>query len=179
MKTNTAKLFAYLLIGILSSCRPVAYPPPTTPAQDAPPSAVLEIGDSTQTAGIGTFCWNIKIESGEKVDMCVDKIGLPTVQEPIVTTSPVNARLILALQSLPGQLELSVFPATAENEVTDQIDPGGLRYWMPSEGVYHELVLQSAQDITLKLEPGVYVFYVFGVWEGKGDVSYGFLVEVK
>ncbi len=38
--------------------------------------------------------------------------------------------------------------------------------------------LERESVINLSLEPGLYVMNVFVKWEGKGDVSYGFLVKV-
>ncbi|HEU0297194.1 MAG TPA: hypothetical protein VFR47_30920 [Anaerolineales bacterium] len=133
----------------------------------------------TQTAGVGSYCWNSKTATGEAVGMCVDKIGLPTVKDPLIAASPVKARLTLPLTDLPTQLGLSIFPATEGKEV--KMDGGSeeFSYWMPAEGLNRELVLQTSQEITLELVPGLYVFYVFAGWEDKGDVSYGFLVEVK
>ena len=50
---------------------------------------------------------------------------------------------------------------------------------MPAEGLSRELALETSQEVTLEQDPGLYVFYVFAVWKGKGDVSYGVLVAVK
>jgi hypothetical protein len=109
----------------------------------------------------------------------VDKIGLPTVREPLSTTSLVKARLTLPLAEPPAQVGLSVFPASEENEVQANTGTDPFLYWMPAEGLSRELALQTSQEFTLELDPGRYVFYIFAVWDGKGDVSYGFLVEVK
>ena len=171
-----------LITGILNACGSVGnnilpIASPDTGTDDAPPSATLEINGDVQTAGMGSSCWSTKTELGETVDICVDKIGLPTVEEPIITASPVNARLVIAWKDPPKQLELSVFQATARNEINTETNK--FRYWTPSEGIHRELAPQTRQDITIELEPGLYVFYIFGVWESKGDASYGFLVEVN
>ena len=175
-------LFSLLAIGSLASCRatmtPTEAPPTLTPAampsDGSPPPASLEIDGTAQMAGVGTYCW-----SSAAAGMCVDKIGLPTIRDPLIATSPVAARLTLPLADIPTQLVFSVFPASEGNEV--KLDEGGeeFLYWMPAEGLSRELALETSQEVTLELDPGLYVFYVFAVWEGKGDVSYGFLVEVK
>jgi hypothetical protein len=173
-------LFSLLAVGSLTACTaaitPTEVPPTPTalPTDGSPPPASLEIDGATQTAGVGTYCW-----TSDTTGMCVDKIGLPTTKDPLTTTSPVNARLALPLPEAPTQLQLSVFPATEGNEV--KVNGGGedFLYWMPAEGLNRELALQSSQEITLELDHGLYVFYVFAVWEEKGDVSYGFLVEVQ
>lgn len=175
-------LFSLLTIGSLASCRAAMTPteahptltPVSMPSDGSPPPASLEIDGVKQTAGVGTYCWTSAITG-----MCVDKIGLPTVKDPFIATSPVAARLTLPLADTPTQLVLSVFPATEANEV--KVDESGedFHYWMPAEGLTRELALQTSQELTLELDPGLYVFYVFVVWEGQGDVSYGFLVDVQ
>ena len=184
-------LFSLLITGSLAACAPAMTPteaPPVAnasptsapmPSDGSPPPASLEIDGATQTAGVGSYCWNSQTGTGEAVGMCVDKIGIPTVRDPLLATSPLKARLILPLADSPTQLNLSVFPATEDNEVIVGGGAEEFRYWMPAEGLSRELAHETSQEITMELEPGLYVFYVFAVWEGKGDVSYGFLVEVK
>jgi hypothetical protein len=169
---------------ILTACTAPAtttQPPEVTVTNipDGSPSpALLEIAGVKQTAGIGTYCWNSP-SAGGAMSACIDKVGLPTPQDPLIAKSPMTARLVLPLEEPPSQLQLSIFPAVDENEVRIDALPAEFRFWMPAEGQNQELALQTSQDIDLELEPGLYVFYVFGVWEDKGDVSYGFLVEVQ
>jgi predicted small lipoprotein YifL len=177
MKKTIRVLFAILSISILAACTAVA--PVESPPDGSPPPATIEINGAIQVAGVGSFCWNSKTSNGASVDMCADKIGLPTLHDPLISSSPVTAHLILPINDPPKQLGLSVFQATADNEVKMDAGTDKFRYWMPAEGVNRELALQTNQEITLELKPGLYVFYVFAVWEGKGDVSYGFLVEVQ
>lgn len=181
-------LFIILLISTFTACtsstttKGNVVPTSTSienPTDGSPPPATLEINGTTQAAGVGSFCWNSTTTNGESVGMCADKIGLPTVNDPLIAKSPVTARLILPLNDPPKQLALSVFQATVDNTVKVDAGSDKFRYWMPAEGVNRELALQTKQEITLELKPGLYVFYVFTVWEGKGDVSYGFLVEVQ
>ena len=188
MKKPIYFLFAILAVGALAACtavRPtednvVPTPVPVeSPPDDSSPPATLEIDGETQVAGVGTYCWSSPTGVGESVNMCVDKIGLPTVSDPLISSAPVTARLILPLNDPPKQLGLSVFQATASNAVKVDAGTDKFRYWMPAEGVNRELALQTKQEIVLELDPGLYVFYVFAVWEDRGDVSYGFLVEVK
>jgi len=188
MKMLIHLLFAILSISAIAACMAITpmednvvptFTPVKSPSDGSPPPATLEIDGKTQMAGVGTYCWSSPTGVGESVSMCADKIGLPTVSDPVSSSSPVTARLILPLNDLPKQLTLSVFQATAENEVKLEVDTDQFRYWMPGAGTNQELALQTVQEITIELKPGLYVFYVFAVWEEKGDVSYGFLVEVK
>jgi len=185
MKRKISFLLTILLTTILTACLSTtnSFTPTDTPVENpsdgSPPPATLEIDGTTQTAGVGTFCWNAQTANNESVDMCVDKIGLPAPYIPLISKSPVTARLILPLADSPNQLGLSIFQATAENEVKVDAGTDKFRYWMPAEGINCELKLQTTQEITLELDSGLYVFYVFAVWGGKGDASYGFLVEVQ
>ena len=174
-------LFTLILAACTASSTPTQSlePTVTTIPDGSPPPALLEISGGAQTAGIGTYCWSPPAAGGESVAACVDKVGLPTPRDPLIAESPVTARLTLPMEQPPAQLQLSVFPATDENEVKMDNLPAGFHFWMPAEGINQELKPQTSQDIQLDLEPGLYVFYVFGVWEGKGDVIYGFLFEVQ
>jgi len=147
------------------------------PSDGSPPPATLEIDGMAQVAGVGTYCWSGPTASGETVNACADKIGIPTARDPLHSSSPVTARLSLPLAESPSQLTLSAFQVSSIHELSETA--GGYRWWTYTEGFTSELSPQTSQEINLELEPGLYVFYVFAVWEGKGDVSYGFLVEVK
>ena len=174
MKRFLLTLLTFALIVGCTAETPTVTPtdlPDTDPLADAPPPATLEIGGTVQTAGVGTYCW-----SGASVAACVDKIGIPTAPDPLKTSSPVTALLTLPLEQPPTQVSLTIFPA-ADNELPDTF--GGYRWWSFVEGYISMLEPQTEQDIQAELEPGLYIFYVFVVWEGKGDVSYGFLVEVE
>jgi len=113
------------------------------------------------------------------MDACVDKVGVPTARNPLSSVSPVTALLTLPLNDPPTQLVLTVFPASNVNEIKSPDITGDHRWWNFIEGYISQLALQTSQEIKQELQPGLYVFYVFAVWDGKGDVSYGFLVEVK
>lgn len=180
MKTRVAILFAILLMSV-NACTAGNTGPVNTaiplPTEDGPPSATLEIDGVTQTAGIGTFCWNTKTGSGENVDMCVDKIGIPTAQNPIILKSPVTARLRFSISDPPYEMSASIFAASNDNKL--DADAGDNRWWSYSEGMSLELLPEAEQEIRLEQKTGLYIFYIFAVWEGKGDASYGFLIEVK
>ncbi|TFH38256.1 MAG: hypothetical protein E4G94_12570, partial [ANME-2 cluster archaeon] len=55
-----------------------------------PPPAILKINGNEQTSGIGSNCWK---EENETYSLCVDKIGIITPAEPLVTMSPFTAHL--------------------------------------------------------------------------------------
>ena len=56
----------------------------------------------------------------------------------------------------------------------------GLSYlWSYTDGIKVVLDLQPRQEVKIELEPGLYVFYISAGWDVKGEVMYGFLVEVK
>lgn len=157
-----------------------SHPLTTSPSNGSPPPATLTINGTTQTAGVGTYCWRTGTSSTESVEACVDKVGVPTASDPLKASSPVHGTLTLPLNDPPTQLVLTVFPASNANEIKLPDDTGNHRWWSFIEGYVSQLALQTSQEIKQDLQqPGLYVFYVFAVWEGKGDVSYGFLVEVK
>ena len=161
---------------------PVASPnantdiPLPTPIDQSPPPAILTIKGISQTSGVGTYCWNTKTATGESVNACADKIGIPTAIDALKATSPVKGQLVLPLNDPPSQLVLTAYQALPALELPEKT--GGYRWWHFNEGYITPLSLQASQEINVKLDRGLYIFYLFAVWEGKGDVSYGFLVRV-
>lgn len=134
-----------------------------------PPPAALEINGVTQTSAIGTYCW-----SGGG---CADMIGIPTPAEALVTTSPITALLRLPIDTSPSVLLFTTIHVTEKDEM--QGNAGGYRWWSyEAEGRRLELPSQSQQKIQIELDPGLYVWEIQVWWDGKGDVIYGFLVEV-
>ena len=137
-------------------------------ATKPPPPAILQIQNVEQISAIGTYCW-----SGE----CADMIGIPTPKEAIVTSSPFIATLRLPINAPANSLELRVSRVSDKNEL--QANQSGYRWWEPYLGKFDNLLPEKEQTINLKLKSGLYVIVVFAQWDQKGDVLYGFLVEVK
>jgi len=104
-------------------------------------------------------------------------IGIPTPKEAIVANSPLIAILRLPINEPPNTLEIRINPASEINEL--QAGALNYRWWEAWQGKYDSLSPEKEQTIDLKLEHGLYVISVFAQWQQKGDVIYGFLVEVK
>ncbi|VVB92507.1 Uncharacterised protein [uncultured archaeon] len=136
-----------------------------------PPSAVLKIGTNEQISGIGSYCWS---ESGKSI--CADMIGIITAKEPLLTSSPFTVHFSLPLQEPPQELQLNIVRVTNDDEIKRA--PNSSRAWY-AKWNYSKLPLERESDINLSLEPGLYVLNVFARWKEKGDVTYGFLIEVQ
>lgn len=155
---------------------PTPEPATATPEPDVegfpdgsePPPATLDVDGQTQEARIGSYCW---------AQICVDMIGIPTPQEPLVVESPFTATVSFAFPEAPTEVGLAVFPATAEAELDENAQDA--RWWQPSGVDQQQLTPAMETDVTLDLEPGLYVLHVFAYLENEGDASYGFLVEVQ
>jgi hypothetical protein len=137
-----------------------------------PPLATLTVQGVTQPSAIGTYCW-----SEESKGLCADAIGLPTPQDALSTDSPTTATLFLPLATVPTELNLMIIPVTAVDEM--QGNAQGYRWWNIQGGQYTELQLQTQQDFPIDLDPGLYVIGLSVWWESKGDVQYGFLLDVQ
>lgn len=159
--TGIAILCLFLLAGSAG-----AYPPP----------ALLEIDGKEQSAGIGSSCWKVE---NETYSLCVDIIGVITPVEPLLTRSPFTAHLRLTLQEPPEELEFSTFQVTDDDELKEAAN--GVRAWRFKGNVLniYKRPLEREPEFYLSLPPGLYVLNVFAKWEGKGDVFYGFLVQVS
>jgi len=183
-----SKLLAIaLLVFVLSACGaaadvgeilPTLMPDMPGPAQ-APEPSYLKINGQVQTAKVGSFCWDYTDENGTPVGgACQDSIGISTPIEPLPATKTITAQLSLPYAAPPDRLALEVFAASSENEVPLE-EGADLRLWSYTDGIKVELDLQPQQEVKIELEPGLYVFYMSAGWNVKGDVMYGFLVEVK
>ena len=139
-----------------------------------PPVATLEINGETQTAAIGSYCWQ---NSGSLVNnVCVDMQGIPTANEPLVAKeTPFTAMFHLPFDAPPDSLTISVMPAMAETIG----GLNGLRFWARKDtGWSGSLPLKQDADILLQEKSGKYIIQLDARWNGMGEVSYGFLAQV-
>ena len=140
-----------------------------------PPPAILKINENEQTSGIGSNCWKVE---NETYSICADTIGIITPAEPLLTRSPFTAHLTLPLQESPEELRFSTTRVTDDDELREAVND--VRAWRfeGNSGDWNKLPSVRESDMNLSLEPGLYVLNIFVKWEEKGDVSYGFLVQV-
>ncbi|MCH7610936.1 MAG: hypothetical protein IIB10_09685 [Chloroflexi bacterium] len=149
--------------------------PSAEPEFDAPPPATLTIDGAQQLSGIGTFCWS----TGDLGGICADYFAVPTPADPLPASSSIIATLQLAVQTPPTSLSLAVFAVSPETDLLPD-NPDSASWPFPGEyDLSRELRLESRTQFELALDPGLYVFSIFAVWEHLGDVNYGFLVEVR
>lgn len=185
-RTAVAIVFLALML-LIGACQagsaapeasPTALPATETPTEPAergpandtePAPATLTVNDQSRLGGIGTYCW---------AKICADMIGIPTMPEPMEAESPVTATLILPFERVPETVHLSVYAATTDAELDESAR--GYRWWRPEQELKTQPLKPALeQDVTLDLEPGLYVVNVFAAVENAGDVSYGFLLEVQ
>jgi hypothetical protein len=140
----------------------------------SPPPAILEIDGKEQSAGIGDSCWKIE---NETYSICSDTFSINTPTKPLLTRSPFTAHLLLPLHEPPEELGFSAIRVTDDDALREAgNDFRAWRYGL--QGMEIQVPLERESVINLSLEPGLYVMNVFVKWEGKGDVFYGFLVNV-
>jgi len=179
--TKTIICFCVLL---LSACTPTTDASDILPtflpdmSGESPAPAYLEIDGQLQTAAVGSYCWDYIDMNNEPVGACSDSIGISTPIQPLPAKKTITAQLSLPYSTFPSILSLGVFTASNENEIPLE-EESNIRLWSYLEGINRELALQPRQEVTIELEPGLYVFNLWAVWDDKGEVTYGFLVEVK
>jgi hypothetical protein len=140
-----------------------------------PPLARIEIGENTQLAELGSYCWN---------GGCLDGPGITTVSTPLTMRSSSVVRLSLPLDEAPGSLTLSSILVSPPGILQYEHRYGDNADWSYEAPGRHlldlgSLALEREQDIQLSLEPGYYVLRVLAAWHDYGDVKYGFLIEVQ
>ncbi len=138
-----------------------------------PPPAILKVDGKELISGIGSYCWK-----GTWKALCVDVIGIPTVQEPLIASSPFSANLRLPIQEPPSELQIDVIQVTEQDELN--LSARGWRWWntWDLQGKRLTLPLVRESDMELSLEPGLYVLSI-EAWSEMGSANYGFLVEVR
>lgn len=147
------------------------------PEMVEPPPATLTINGQTQVSGIGTYCWNTG-EAGAGLGMCVDKMGVPTPLEPIqVDAGPFAAEFTFPLEDAPSSVLLTLIPVSADSEMPAD-SPPDWRWWPFGEGQSVEVTPAVTTQVELDPAPGLYAVTAFTFFEGRGDVVYGFLVQV-
>lgn len=148
-----------------------------TQIQLDPPMATITIVKSdygiNNSQGFGSYCLK-EIWLGP----CKDKMGILTLQEPLPVGSPFTAHLLLPFEETPKELQLNVIWVTSEDKLKGG-EEHAWQLWRFQEGKRFMLPLEREQDIELSLEPGLYVLKIGAGWKEKGNLSYGFLLEVK
>ncbi|MCA9829350.1 MAG: hypothetical protein R3B97_00350 [Dehalococcoidia bacterium] len=135
---------------------PTNAPPPLT----EPPPAVLIYGTTVVEGAAGTRCW---------VNVCLDYVGPVTPEAPLSVEAGRGFTLNFAAGD-PTETAVSWYavsgpPAAARN---------GQRLWSIAP-----TASRPVSVVEIPAEPGQYVLSVFARWEGRGDVSYGWYLEVK
>lgn len=138
-----------------------------------PPPAILQIGEAEQVSGISGYCWTIP---GEEHGICADGIGFGTSSVPMMVEGSFVAGFTNPLSASLDSLSLSIRHLTLADKLQDE--PGGMYWWRPQSEEQILKRLSPTHEVELSLIPGLYLFNYFAKWEGTGDVTYSFLVEV-
>jgi len=184
MKTSIVKVIMCVCVLLLAACGSTGDSSEILPtlmpemSGDAPAPSYLVINGHMQTAKVGSYCWDYIDANNEPVGACSDSIGISTPIEPLSAERTISAQFFLPYATAPNILSLGIFTASNENEIPLEVG-ADLRLWSYLEGINRELALQPRQEVKLELEPGLYVFNIWAVWHDKGEVTYGFLVEVN
>ncbi len=143
----------------------------------SPQPAQLVIAGQTQLGGVGSYCW-----TANNASACVDTIGIPTSGEPLQTEGTFTAQVNFPYREPITDLGFYLVQVTGEEQM--DTEALGYRWWPPAGAVEGSQFItltpprQNPTAIDLTLDPGLYLFQVFVIYEGLGDVTYGFLVEV-
>ncbi len=131
------------------------------------PGATLSAPSGAVEGGKGTRCWNGPGPSG-----CVDYMSPVTNAQPLVVSPGETLTVAFTIRD-PDQLKAAWMPAPpgAAAPAADQVA------WALPEPP--PALSASEQALKAPEAPGRYLLFVFALWSGQGDVSYGFYVEVK
>ncbi|MBI4202667.1 MAG: hypothetical protein HY532_06125 [Chloroflexi bacterium] len=141
-----------------------------------PPSATLVVDGQEQMGGLSGYTWS-GLSGGRGNDLA----GIVTPLEPLkVAVSPLIGELRFSLQvwlkQSPQEVFMDLGPVTPDDELEGAWT--NVRIWQsPRRVEWQELLPARRQQVELALEPGLNVVRIFVRW-GRGDASYGFLVEM-
>lgn len=139
------------------------------PEIDDGPSATLHSDGRSVTVPAGTRCWG----SGGSY-ACVDMVGPISNSDPFVVER--GASFTIEFEAgPPGETTVQWIPiGDAEPMDVDGVDEA---VWMiaPTGDAEH----RDPGVENIDVEPGEYLYTVFAVYPGQGDVSYAFYLEVR
>ncbi len=173
MKRSSVALVFLALAFVLAACSSrVSSDDPATPetpdGSSAPrlepvPAAHLRDGSGNRITGAaGTRCWG---------RMCVDMVGPITPANP--TRVRPNERLEVTNDAgAPTEAQYAWLPAPDPAPTTIS----GERAW---SGLFPRENQPWATSVTTPQAPGRYVLIAFAQWQGRGDISYGWYLEVR
>lgn len=138
---------------------PAASPRATVP----PPRSTLRSADGRElVAGIGTRCWG---------GVCLDAVGPVSNVDPFPVARGQRLSISFAAGS-PDQRVDRVFAAPSENGSRVLADG---RLWETFGGPN----APAASALPPDLPSGRYVWVIQAFWNGKGDASYAFYIEIQ
>ena len=132
------------------------------PTIKPPPKAVLRTSGGREVAGgAGTRCWD---------GMCIDMVG--PVSNPDALTLVASEGFVITFEAGPPT---AIYEAWRGAPGTGEPATSGERLWKdPAPPV----TMVKAGGPRPPLQPGRYLYMVFAQWQGKGDISYAWYIEV-
>ena len=132
------------------------------PTIKPPPKAVLRTADGLEVAGgAGTRCWD---------RMCLDMVGPVSNPDPF-TLGP-SENFTISYEAGPPTAIYETWRAAAG---PGELTASGERLW---KDVIPDGAMVKAGGPRPPLQPGRYLYMVFVQWQGKGDISYAWYIEV-
>lgn len=89
-----------------------------------------------------------------------------------------TSHLLLPLEESPEEVSFIATQVTGDNEIKSRTNDAQVWHF-EYMGNWRRMPPKRESDINLSLAPGLYVLNVFVKWKEKGDVLYGFLVQVN
>ena len=165
----------------LSSASGAAPPADKDRARPAPPGATLRVAGSQQPAGITAYLWRAPGRrapgaGSQTAVYCVDEADFATSAVALRIGTPLSATLEFALPQAPSKVQMQVLAVQSEERLGSA---QGTSRWPRRTAPVRDLEPALRQQIGLPLDAGLYVLIVFAAWQGRGEATYGFLVEVQ
>lgn len=109
----TVEMFCACTSPVVSATAMV--PSTSTPTDQSPAPAGLNIGGAAQTATLGSCCWSNGTDPGERVEACLDSVGIPTDPIALSAEEHLIASLSLPYEQPPIHLSFLVYEACDES----------------------------------------------------------------
>ena len=138
-----------------------------SPILDLPSATLRATSGRSADGGKGTYCW-----SGPNYRECKELAAPVTNVEPLVVARGELLTVDFA-QDTPGDL------SSGWAKVIGTAPPPreGVQVWNDDQP--RSFVSPSGLQIEAPRDPGAYLLGLFAKWDGRGDIMYGFYVEVK
>lgn len=139
----------------------------------SPPNIILSHNGVEQISVIGSFCWPIDTRV-----ICADGMSWPSPNVAVNVTKGERIDFVYPEREQVNHVEYQL-RKVSDSDKQEDINSSDKLYWnVPVENVV-TMKPSEMDSLIVNVESGLYLLTLFGWWQGIGDATHGFLIEVE